>query len=176
MKSTIDPEVKKIINETIDKAVKKATQAIMEANEQAEEHQRNYFKDTEKLLYSLPALKLKVEQDEEDMQNGHVIQKRKSADVVRFGGGSKYDNSEDEYLESRRGSMERTKREIQRIEKALDVVKEDAYYDIIELKYFDNHTIEYIAEHFDKDETTIRRNKNRLINKLKLILFGADAL
>lgn len=176
MKSTIDPEVKKIINETIDKAVKKATQAIMEANEQAEEHQRNYFKDTEKLLYSLPALKLKAQQDEEDLQNGHVIQKRKSADVVKFGGGSKYDNSEDDYLESRRWSMERTKREIQRIERAVKTIENDEYYGIIPLKYWYSLPPADIAERLCCDERTFYRHKNRLINKLKVVLFGADAL
>lgn len=47
-------------------------------------HPRNYFKDTEKLLYSLPALKLKVAQDEEDFKDYQIVQKRKSADVVKF--------------------------------------------------------------------------------------------
>ncbi|AFV02831.1 hypothetical protein DHBDCA_p1805 [Dehalobacter sp. DCA] len=36
--------------------------------------------------------------------------------------------------------------------------------------------MEDIAERFDCEERTIRRNKNRLVNKIKIMLFGADAL
>lgn len=177
-KSTIDPEIKKVINESIDKAVKKAAKAIKEANEQVEAEQKNYFKETERLLYSLPALRLKVSQDEEDLKNGCMVQKRKSKDIVAFstsGGKSSY-SPEDDYIDRRIASLQRTKREIQRIERALEIIQEDKYYKIIPLKYWDELSPEDIAERLCCDERTYRRHKNRLINKLKVILFGADAL
>jgi DNA-directed RNA polymerase specialized sigma24 family protein len=162
-----------IISKSFDKQVKKAIEKIMDANKKAE---RNYFKDTEKLLYSFPSLRLKYEQDKEDLDNNQVTQKRKSADIVRFSGGGCQVVEEEQYIIDRRKSMERTKREITRIERALETIKDDSKYCIIEFKYFDRMETEKIAEKMECDETTVRRNKNRLVNSLKIILFGADAL
>jgi RNA polymerase sigma factor (sigma-70 family) len=178
-KSTINPEVLKIINKTVDEAVKKAAEAIRKANEEADAGQRNYFKETERLLYSLPALRLKVAQDEEDLQNNQIVMKRKSADVIRFSGignNSNLYDPEADYIESRKASMERTKREIQRIDRALETIQDDQYYEIIPLKYWDGLKLEEISERMNCDMSTVCRAKNRLVNKLKIVLFGADAL
>lgn len=179
MKSTISPEVQKIINTSIDQAIKKALNAITKANELTHENERNYFKETERLLYSLPALRLKVAQDEEDLQNGQIVIKRKSADIIRFSGIGNSNNLYDpeaEYIGSRMASMERTKREIQRIERALETIQDDQYYEIIPMKYWDLMQPAEIAERLGCDERTFYRHRNRLVNKLKIILFGADAL
>lgn len=176
MKSTINPETKKIIEASIEKAVKKATKTIIEANKKVEAEQRNYFRDTEKLLYSLPALKLKLQQDKEDLEANHVIQRRKSADVVKFGGNTYGNTEEEDYIESRKASMERTQGEVQRIERALKHIKSDKNYEIIPMKYWYNLLPAEIAERLCCDERTFYRHKNRLINKLKVVLFGADAL
>ncbi|HHV98585.1 MAG TPA: sigma-70 family RNA polymerase sigma factor [Clostridiaceae bacterium] len=175
--TTISPEVLKIIKKSIDEAVKKSVAAIKAANEEIEAEQRNYFKETERLLYNFPALKLKVAQDEEDIKNGQLVLKRRSKDIVIISStsGSNYD-PEIDYIERRKASMERTKREIQRIERALETIQNDEYYDIIPLKYWDLLPPAEIAERLNCDERTFYRHKNRLINKLKVVLFGADAL
>lgn len=178
-KSTIAPEVQKIIQKSVDEAVKKAAEAIMKANKEIEAAQRNYFKETERLLYSLPALRLKVAQDEEDIQNGLMKLKERSKDIVRVsssGGTYDIETKEERYIAERKASMERTKREIQRIERALETIQDDEYYDIIPLKYWDQLPPAEIAERLNCDERTFYRHKNRLINKLKVVLFGADAL
>jgi len=180
-KSTIDPIVQKIIKTSVDEAVKKATEAIKKANEEADAGQRNYFKETERLLYSLPALRLKVAQDEEDLKNGLVILRERSRDIVRISGSGGYgacdpETREEKYIAERKASMERTKREIQRIERALETIQEDPYYDIIPLKYWDGLKLEEISERMNCDMSTVCRAKNRLVNKLKIVLFGADAL
>lgn len=178
-KTSISPEVLKIINKTVDEAVKKAAEAIKKANEEVDAEQRNYFKETEKLLYSYPALKLKVAQDEEDLQNNQMVMKRKSADIIRFSGTGYSGNLHDpeaDYIESRKASMERTKREVQRIERALETIQDDQYYDIIPMKYWDGLKLEEISERMNCDMSTVCRAKNRLVNKLKIVLFGADAL
>jgi hypothetical protein len=180
-KSTISPEVVKIIRKSVDEAVKKAAEAIVRANKEFDASQRNYFKETERLLYSLPALKLKVAQDEEDLRNGLVSPPEKSRDIVKpsQGGYRMHDDPEERearYIEQRKESMERTKREIQRIERALETIQDDEYYDIIPLKYWDLVQPAQIAEALHCDERTFYRQKNRLVNKLKVVLFGADAL
>lgn len=168
-----------LLSQSFDKQVKKAVDAIIEANRQAEEYQRNWFKETERLLYSYPALKLKVAQDEEVLKDPAAIllPAGKSKDIVRFSShGGSCGMDLDVYTESRKASMLRTLREVQRIERALETIQEDQYYDIVPLKYFDLVQGEQIAEAMNCDERTYRRHKNRLVNKIKIILFGADAL
>lgn len=46
---------------------------------------------------------------------------------------------------------------------ALHVLADDPYIDIIYLQYRDGKTLEWIAEYFNKDVSTIKRNKKRLI-------------
>lgn len=65
---------------------------------------------------------------------------------------------------------------VKKIEIALDEIKDDIYYEIIPMIYFDNETREYIAEYFNTSTKTITRNKNRLINVLKLRLFSDDVI
>lgn len=149
-------------------------------NKKHQEEVKNYFKETEILLYNYPALKLKVAQDEEFLYNPDaeaVPEKRKSKDIIKYsssGGGHGLDI--DRYTIGVKSSMMRTKQEVLRIERALETIKDDAYYCVIEYKYFDEMNFEEIADRLEKDESTCRRNKNRLINKLKIMLFGADAL
>jgi RNA polymerase sigma factor (sigma-70 family) len=178
-RSTIDPEIQRIISASVEQAVKKAANAIIAANEQVEAGQRNYFRETEKLLYSLPALNLSVAEYEEDISKNTLITSReRSKDVVRpsTSNSGSYGLHPDEIYNSKLASIERTKKQIQRIERALETVQEDQYYNIIPMKYFDEMHVDDIADRLNCDVSTVRRNKNRLINKLKVVLFGADAL
>jgi len=180
VKSTISPDILKIIRKTVDESVKKAAEAIIRANKELDASNRDYFKETERLLYSLPALRLKVAQDEEDLRNGLVSPPEKSRDIVKpsQGGYRMHDPEarEERYIAERKESMERTKKEIARIERALETIQDDEYYDIVPLKYWDLMQPAQIAEALHCDERTYRRHKNRLVNKLKVVLFGADAL
>lgn len=49
------------------------------------------------------------------------------------------------------------------LSKVLRQLSDDQYIDIIFLQYRDGKTIEWIAEYMEKDESTIKRNKKRLI-------------
>lgn len=50
--------------------------------------------------------------------------------------------------------------------KILKELSDDAYIDIIYLQYRDGKTIEWIAEAMDRNESTIIRNKKRLITTI----------
>lgn len=52
----------------------------------------------------------------------------------------------------------------------LNQLSDDEYIDIIFLYYRDNKTLNFIAEYFDRDITTISRNKKRLILSIYTIL------
>ena len=62
------------------------------------------------------------------------------------------------------------------IDNALNEILDDAYYDIIPMIYFENQTREMVAEYFDTTVTTISRNKRRLINRLKYLIFADDVI
>jgi RNA polymerase sigma factor (sigma-70 family) len=65
---------------------------------------------------------------------------------------------------------------VAKIEDALKDIEGDIYYDVIPMFYFHNETREYIAERFGCTETTVSRNKTRLLNQLKLKLFSDDVI
>lgn len=62
------------------------------------------------------------------------------------------------------------------VDKGLAQILDDTYYDIIPMLYFEGQSREAIAEHFDTTVTTISRNKRRLINKLKYVIFADDSV
>lgn len=69
-----------------------------------------------------------------------------------------------------------TKKMITKLNEALKEIKDDQYYEIITMTYFENQTREYIAEYFNTTTTTVTRNKNRLINKLKIMIFSDETI
>lgn len=69
-----------------------------------------------------------------------------------------------------------TQKLVSKIEDALEEIKSDIYYDIIPMVYFENRTREDIADHFNTSTKTITRNKNKLVNILKLRLFSDDVI
>ena len=65
---------------------------------------------------------------------------------------------------------------VQNIDAAMKTIEDDPYYDVIRLFYFEGHTRESIALDYGCTETTISRNKTRLLNKLKTILFSDEVI
>lgn len=62
------------------------------------------------------------------------------------------------------------------VDNALKEIVDDIYYDIIPMMYFENQSRESIAEYFNTTVTTISRNKRRLVNKLKYLIFADDVI
>lgn len=52
------------------------------------------------------------------------------------------------------------------VSSALRTLSDDPYIDVIYLHYRDELTLENIAEYYDKEVSTIKRNKKRLIYKI----------
>ena len=63
-----------------------------------------------------------------------------------------------------------------KIETAMNTIKDDYYYDVISLYYFEGKTREEVAERYNTSETTISRNKKRLIDALSAVLFSDDLI
>ena len=92
-------------------------------------------------------------------------------------------------MKDRKESYNRSKSDLEKIEEALDSIKNEKGYEIISLRYFVNkkdgntRTWREVAEELGKldkypddiAESTIRKYKNRLVRKMAVVIFGSDA-
>ena len=70
----------------------------------------------------------------------------------------------------------RNRRAAKRIDRAINSLSDDPYFELLHLKYRDGLSEEAIAERLCCDPSTVRRNKNRLLERLGVLFFGIDAL
>ena len=68
-------------------------------------------------------------------------------------------------------SVQDTVQAIALIDKNMAALKNDMYYDILPMRYFEGRTLEDIGVFFGVDHTTISRNKSRLVKELAMRLF-----
>ena len=71
---------------------------------------------------------------------------------------------------------ETTAKLVTKVEQAMETIKDDPYYDVIRMFYFEGQTREAIALEYGCTETTISRNKAKLLDKLKVILFSDEVI
>lgn len=137
-------------------------------------------KKTELLLYNYKnfqeAIALKNEKIAEIKIDGLP---EKSKGITSFGGVMGGDficpvEKEENRIEDLEKSIQLTKKLVEMIEEVLNLIKSDEYFKVIELKYFENKTLEEISYTFNKDISTISRNRMRLINRMKIALFSDD--
>lgn len=108
-----------------------------------------------------------------------TVMKLKMAGLMKDNGKTAYQKTEEllyNYNAFKLSDQPYTKKIISLINKALYEIKDDIYYDIIPMIYFNDETREAVAEKFGTTVTTISRNKSRLINKLKVVLFSDDVI
>lgn len=136
---------------------------------------KDSYKNTEYLLNnfdllnkSISDMKLQIE----DLKT-YGIRKSGKAAVVVSENMVKVD--EDTIIEQRiselKQAIHRTKSVINSINHILQDLKSDKYYQIIDLKYFKKLSHEEIAEILECDVSTVSRNRNRLINLIKVRIF-----
>ncbi|NOW92352.1 hypothetical protein BCD91_004375 [Clostridium beijerinckii] len=170
------------VNKTIEKTAMETAKAIVAELrvQNMIKKELSYYKKVELLLYNYENLKDAIKQKDEEIR--HIERyglPQASGSIVVYqtsGGGI---SPEDRYLQLiDRYKVEKieTQRDLIRIENALDKIREDRYFDIIQLKYLNLQkdkleTDEKIAERLDKDQSTVTRNRKRLMNKLITILF-----
>jgi len=170
------------VNKTIEKTAKATAKAIIEELKVQNMIKRewSFYKRVELLLYNYENLKDAVKQKDEDIKH---IEKyglpQSSGSIVVYqtsGGGI---SPEDRYLQlidKYKTEKIETQRDLIRIENAINKIRDDKYYDIIQFKYLNMQkdkleTDEKIAEKLEKDQSTVTRNRKRLMNKLITILF-----
>ena len=145
-------------------------------------YKQTAFQKTEQLLYNYMNFKQVIADKQKAIKQikQEGIQKR-SKSIVNFTGNYQLDTRNDfekaeEQIEALENSIMITKRYIEIIDAALSKLENDNYYDLIRLRYFEGKTREEIAEYFNVDVATVSRNKNRLINILKIHLFSDEVI
>ena len=104
---------------------------------------------------------------------------------------------EDQLLEERLASYQRSKNDVERIEKALKRINGKKGYEVIQMRYLqrkkinengkhteDIYTFEEIADilggqkgyNDNLNEKTVRNYKNALVRDMAIFLFGSDAI
>lgn len=93
----------------------------------------------------------------------------------------KYDNLSD--LEKVELKKEEIKQNILKYENVIELIeiglkgiKEDKYYELIPLKYFECYSVEEVAEKLKIDRATYFRNRSRLITELSELIFPDEIL
>ncbi len=141
----------------------------------------NAFQKTEQLLFKytdfVDAIKAKEDQIKELKDYGL---KQKSKSITKYGAGSGEVKTDQEKLDEKiqfiEDTIDDTRRYIGIIDKALDKIRNDEYFPIIEMKYGKSMTHEEIGEELEVDATTVGRNKNKLIRKLSIQLFPDESI
>lgn len=170
--------INKIIKDTAKQTAKETIEEFK--NSRMIKREISYYRKIELLLYNYNNLKEAIKQKDEDIEHIKIHglpQKSKSIVIYQTGGGSI--SGEDRYLQLiEKYGIEKleTERDLARIRNAINKIKEDKYFDIIQYKYLNEEakrvaTDEALAEILKKDRTTICRNRSRLMNKLITILF-----
>ncbi|QUH18689.1 sigma-70 family RNA polymerase sigma factor [Alkaliphilus sp. B6464] len=140
------------------------------------------FQKTETLLYNYPKFQnvLKNKLEEIEMIEKEGISMR-SKSFVQWRSNNSYDNSNDyerslNAIDKIKASIVQIEGYIFKIDAALNPIKDDPYFEIIPMKYFESKSREYIAEELYCDIRTVDRNKNRLVNLLQIRLFSEEYL
>lgn len=146
------------------------------------------FKNTERLLFNYIKLKESIDDRKEQIKElKDVGIPSKSKSITSISKASiimDKDDLLDESIRSLSKHIERTKIIINHVDRVLNKFKDDPYFEIIRLYYFEGMSYEQIAEFYDNKAnknnptavSTIGRNKNRLVNEIKVLLLPNDFL
>jgi hypothetical protein len=178
----LNGEVLTLIDETVKKAVEQSVSELKRQNLIIDGKQTP-FQKTETLLFNYNNFKdVVIDKQEQIAELKSYGMAKKSTSITSFSGSAGFVEvqSDAEKLDERIAAIENsivtTKTFIRLIDDALDTLKDDPYYDIISLRYFEGCSREEIAEHFNVDVRTVTRNKNRLINLLQIRLFSDEVI
>lgn len=170
----IDHTVKKTTSETV--AELKRQNLIVEGKQTP-------FQKTETLLFNYNHFKAAIKDKEEQIREiKEYGLSKKSAAFSMYSGDAGYIEVKsdlekaEEKIERIEYSIRTTRNFIHIIDDAIAMLKDDPYYELIDLRYFKGCTREDIAEHFNCDVSTVNRNKNRLINLIQIRLFSDEVI
>ena len=168
-------EVSPAVMAVIEEAVKKTVAAMIAERDSAPD---NCYKQTIKRIKALPILQERVEDNRARLEEGNLIP-GKSKSIVRFSASGVRADPE-EMLEAVRRTVEAhlaaDQEEIDAVTAALACVQEDFYYPAVYDGLVLRRSDAQLAEQLYCDESTVRRNRSRLIRIIAVRLYGVSAI
>ena len=138
---------------------------------------------TERRLYALPVLRERVADCETELAElekavTEALQHHPGSVVrlIRPGMGLIPKEVYEAELAEFRARLAADKREVKKMENALTSINEDPYYSALHFKYIEGMKATEIAAKLSCEPATVRRNCNRLVNRLAMRLYGVDCL
>lgn len=180
MSNNIEDIIKAVAEQTAKQTVVELRKRNMMKNDKQTPYQK-----TETLLYNYNSFLAAIEDKKEQINEiREVGLKRHSNSVIPNPGSGTIvreikteQQKEDEKIAEIEASISVTKRFIEIIDEQLEQLKKnEVYYEVIRMKYFQGKTYDEIAEYFHCDVRTIHRQKKNLINKLQIRLFSDDVI
>lgn len=137
------------------------------------------LEDVKELLYNYNKFKCILEdklQLVEEVEMYGLPEKSSSVSIYPVNSTSdSKEGIEEEYINTLRKQIKSLERHINAIKNALDTIKGDKYYKIIEYRYFKTMSYSQIGKLFYLDKSSVCRNDKRLLTELKKCLFPDDA-
>ena len=138
------------------------------------------FRKTEWLIRYYPSYKALIKEKKAKilLLQKHGIQEF-SKSIVVLSSASNHKDLEDlleEEIDKNIKQVEWLTKVVELIDIGLAEVKNEPYYKIIEFRYWENWTMEQIADYYYTATTTIYRNRDKLISKIKNVVFAGYKL
>jgi DNA-directed RNA polymerase specialized sigma subunit len=176
-----EAQLQEMIESAVENGVKRLIQALKSEGliTKPSKSEQSAYQKTETLLYNYPSFKRIVD---ERMQEIEELRKfgvpSKSGSIMEYsahGGTPQGIVLEEESVEAAvrnvQASVQGTVQVIALIDKCMAALKNDPYYRILEMRYFEGRTQEDIAITLKCAQQTISKNKNRLVRELSIRLF-----
>lgn len=158
-------ELIKIINEEF---------ARLEHDRKMKENMLN-FKDIEEVISLLPKLKLMLKNNKLQLEEAKLGIKqncKKGYPVEKVQTSINLESTlekQETYIEKLKNRIAKQEILIDRIENALSIIKNDEYYQIIELKYWNRYSNDKISSILNISIPTLKRHKNRMVKEVNII-------
>lgn len=157
---------------------------ILKKSNLVKDNSKTAYQKTEQLLYNYQNFKKIIAKRELEIE---TIKKygvpQRSTSIVGFS--SKSSKTPGMILEADavecavqtvQANMYDTVQAVSLIDKAMESLKNDPYYKIIEMVYFEGRTQEEIADYFGVTQVTISKNKSKLVKQLAIEIFPNQAV
>ena len=177
-------EFAEIVAQSVVKALNSQNYQNCNVGKQQSKQEKSAYSKTESLLYNYNGFKRIIKEREQEIE-----------EIIKYGvpqtcgaGGERVQNGNlphgivlpEEFVESAVQKLKRSVQEtvdaINLIDKCMAALKNDPYYRVLELRYFEGRTQEDIAILFGCSQVTISNNKNRLVRELSMRLFPNQSI
>lgn len=141
------------------------------------------YRQTEKRLKALPMLIDRIEDEKEELAElenygvdglRHVA--RSYVSMIKPGMRITPEEAHAVQMARLRAQLNSDELEVRRMKRALALIEDDPYYEIIKQYYYRCKPDSAISYRMNCDTATVGRNRRRLVKKLALRLYGADVL